>query len=55
LISLVSDERIQGNPKKSNPQNRDFQSETSTNQETPNRPVGERSAVGMAAEQRGAP
>jgi hypothetical protein len=36
LISLDSDERIQGNPRKSNPLNRGFQSETATDQENPN-------------------
>jgi hypothetical protein len=37
LISLDSDERIQGNPRKSNPQNLGFRSETAGIQENPNR------------------
>jgi hypothetical protein len=36
LISHVSDERIQGNPSFSNPQNRGFSQQTATNQENPN-------------------
>jgi hypothetical protein len=39
LISLDSDERIQGNPRKSNPQNRGFRGETARSQENPNRIV----------------
>src|ERR1700728_2010284 len=37
LISLDSDERIQGNPRKSNAPNRDSCGETATRQENPNR------------------
>jgi hypothetical protein len=37
LISIDSDERIQGNPRKSNPQNLGFCSQTATFQENPNR------------------
>jgi hypothetical protein len=40
LISLDSDERIQGNPRKSNPQNRGLRSETATRQENPNGSTG---------------
>ena len=36
LISLDSDERIQGNPSFSNPHKRGFGSQTGANQETPN-------------------
>jgi hypothetical protein len=37
LISIDSDERIQGNPRKYNPQTLGFPSETATFQENPNR------------------
>jgi hypothetical protein len=37
LISLDSYERIQGNPRKSNPQKLEFRGQTATFQETPNR------------------
>jgi hypothetical protein len=39
LISLDSDERIQGNPRKSNPHYRGFCSETAGAQDNPNRVV----------------
>ena len=37
LISLDSDERIQGNPRESNRQNRGFSQQNGANQEKPNR------------------
>src|ERR1700722_13190877 len=52
LKSLDSDERIQGNPRKSNAQKRGLQSETARSQENPNgstratsRPAAERSQI----------
>src|ERR1700733_5578482 len=40
LISLDSDERIQGNPRKSNAQNLGFRAETLRGKKTPNWPPG---------------
>jgi hypothetical protein len=40
LKNLNSRERIQGNPRKSNPHNRGFRSETVRGQENPNEPTG---------------
>ena len=44
LISLVSDERIQGNPSFSNPLFEGFQSQTGAGQEIPNGPPSARDA-----------
>jgi hypothetical protein len=46
LKSLDSDERIQGNPRKSNPHNRGFSDKTARSQENPN-PI-ERTDAGAA-------
>jgi hypothetical protein len=40
LIGLVSDERIQGNPNKSNAHNQEFRAEMARDQENPNGPTG---------------
>src|ERR1700744_3914867 len=51
LISLDSDERIQGNPNKSNPFNRWFRDEGATLQENPNGSTGLMSLAGAARSQ----
>jgi hypothetical protein len=50
LISIDSDERIQGNPRKSNPQNLGFLQRNGTFQENPNRVDERRRARRRAAE-----
>jgi hypothetical protein len=48
LISLDSDERIQGNPRKSNTQNGGIHRETASRQENPNGPAGAMSRPPLA-------